>query len=447
MKKFLHAHATHPDAHMALALAAAQIDAQRQQPGHASEPTLGWLYLTDHFAGRASALLAELGQRWPAVAWVGAVGVGIAASGVEYFDEPALALMLAELPREQFRVFSGARPLGDFRAHTAQVHADPATADLGELVKDMSARTTAGYLFGGLASARTSALHIADGVWRGGLSGVAFDAGVALVSRVTQGCQPFGPLRTVTAARHNVVSTLDGEPALNCLLRDLRLEEFAEPRDALPKLRETLVGLSDAPDHDSDHTLSHAPSEAGGFHTPARRGAFGSDTRVRHLVGLDPARRGIAIADIAEPGMQLAFCSRNTDAARRDLVRICSEIREELEPQELPLSTAPAVKRGDLAVAPEPAEASAAGLAGKPAAEAATEAATEAGSAAQRIAGAIYVSCTGRGGAHFGAPSAELALVRHALGDVPLVGFFAAGEIARHHLYGYTGVLTVFRSA
>jgi small ligand-binding sensory domain FIST len=30
------------------------------------------------------------------------------------------------------------------------------------------------------------------------------------------------------------------------------------------------------------------------------------------------------------------------------------------------------------------------------------------------------------------------------LGDVPLVGFYAAGEIARHHLYGYTGVLTAF---
>ena len=25
-----------------------------------------------------------------------------------------------------------------------------------------------------------------------------------------------------------------------------------------------------------------------------------------------------------------------------------------------------------------------------------------------------------------------------------LIGFFAGGEIARHHLYGYTGVLTVF---
>ncbi len=62
----------------------------------------------------------------------------------------------------------------------------------------------------------------------------------------------------------------------------------------------------------------------------------------------------------------------------------------------------------------------------------------------RRIAGAIYVSCTGRGGAHFGAPSAELQTVRRALGDVPLVGFYAAGEIAHHHLYGYTGVLTAF---
>ena len=37
--------------------------------------------------------------------------------------------------------------------------------------------------------------------------------------------------------------------------------------------------------------------------------------------------------------------------------------------------------------------------------------------------------------------------MQHALGDVPLVGFFAAGEIAHQNLYGYTGVLTVFRHA
>ena len=56
----------------------------------------------------------------------------------------------------------------------------------------------------------------------------------------------------------------------------------------------------------------------------------------------------------------------------------------------------------------------------------------------------MYVSCTGRGGAHFGGPSAEALIVQRALGDVPLVGFFANGEIARNQLYGYTGVLTVF---
>ena len=141
---------------------------------------------------------------------------------------------------------------------------------------------------------------------------------------------------------------------------------------------------------------------------------------MRHLIGLDVARRGIAIGDIAEPGMRLAFCSRNAAAARRDLMRICAEIREETEPEALPLATAEALKNAGP---------------GEPA------------PAQTGIAGAIYVSCAGRGGPHFGAPSAELAIVRHALGDVPLVGFFAAGEIARHHVYGYTGVLTVFRSA
>jgi small ligand-binding sensory domain FIST len=60
------------------------------------------------------------------------------------------------------------------------------------------------------------------------------------------------------------------------------------------------------------------------------------------------------------------------------------------------------------------------------------------------MAGAIYVSCAGRGGPHFGGESAELQIVRRALGDVPLVGFFAGGEIAHQELHGYTGVLTVF---
>jgi small ligand-binding sensory domain FIST len=421
MKPFLHAHATHPDWRMALALAAAQIEAQRNEPGATAAPTLGWVYFTDLFSAHATPLLAELHQRWPGVQWVGASGVGIAASGVEYFDEPALALMLADIPRDRFRVFSGARPLGGFPAHTANVHADPGANDADELVRDMSVRTATGYLFGGLASARSMAVQIAEDVLTGGLSGVAFDARVALVSRVTQGCQPIGQTRTVTAVDRNVVTQLDGEGALDCLLRDLNFEG-ADPRAALPALRQTLVGLSDAPTPANERrTPGTGSALQGRFDSLIRRGAFGPDTRVRHLVGLDPGRRGIAIGDLAEVGSQIAFCTRNTEAARRDLMRICAEVREEVEPETLPLEAALALK-------------------GAPAGNVASP-------AAHGIAGAVYISCAGRGGAHFGAPSAELAIVKHALGDVPLVGFFASGEIAREHLYGYTGVLTVFRTA
>ncbi len=408
MRLFLHAHATHPDWRVALALAAAQIDAQaaaltggtdRREGDSAANFTLGWVYLTDLYAKDAEALFGELRRRWPTVSWVGAVGVGVAANGVEYFDEPALVLMLGNLPRERFRVFSGAQPLGGFAGHTAQVHADPSTPDLPLLLHELADLTATGYLFGGLASSRGLALHIADGVFEGGVSGVAFDADVALVSRVTQGCQPVGPVRRITRCERNLVLELDGEPALDVLLGDLKLDRTA-PHDAIDRLRQTLAGLSDA----TDVAL-------------ARPGQFGADTRVRHLIGIDPARRGVAVGDSVEPGMRLAFCQRDTEAARRDLVRICAEIREELEPEMLPLATALALQGSDAEHQPHP---------------------------ARRIAGAIYVSCSGRGGPHFGAPSAELAILRHALGDVPLAGFFAAGEIARRHLYGYTGVLTVF---
>ena len=321
MKLFLHGHATHPDWRVALGLCAAQVEAQRAAA--ACEPTLGWVYLTDHYAPHAAALVAALGEHWPGVQWVGATGVGVAANGVEYFDEPALVLMLADLPQSSFRVFSGVRPLGAgqpaFVAHTALVHADPSTGELAGLIHELSERVATGYLFGGLAASRTTPWHIAGGLLEGGLSGVAFDAGVGLVSRVTQGCQPVGPAREITRAERNEVLELDGEPALAVLLRDLAIDGD-DLRAALPRLRRTLVGLGD-----------------GGDDLLSRGRQFGADTRVRHLIGLDPARGGIAVADLVEPGMRLAFCARDTEAARRDLVRICAEIREELEPEALPL--------------------------------------------------------------------------------------------------------------
>jgi small ligand-binding sensory domain FIST len=155
---------------------------------------------------------------------------------------------------------------------------------------------------------------------------------------------------------------------------------------------------------------------------------------VRHLIGLDPARHAVAVAETVEFGMRLAFCTRDVAAARRDLVRACSEIREELSPDE-PASAAAGL---------QPAQ----GERGADTATVSPRFDPPAGwPSPRRIIGAVYVSCAGRGGPHFGGPSAEMQIIRHALGDVPLAGFFASGEIARHHLYGYTGVLTVFTGA
>lgn len=412
MSLFPFGHATHPQWPMAAALVLAQLRAQMTLPGHASAPRLGLLYITDHYAAQAQELLDHLRQELPQVQdWAGTVGVGIAVNNAEYWDEPAMALMLCDVPVDQYRVFSGVAPWPtEMAVQTALVHAEGQTPDLPELIAELAERTERRYVFGGLASSRAQSVQFASshqataeanrrGVFEGGLSGVALGPQVALLSRVTQGCRPISAERVVTEAEGHVIYQLDGQPALQVLLDDLGVS-LSQPQAALQAVRATLAGIS--------------PQGVDGV---GKTGHFGADVLVRHIVGLDPARQGVALGGLVDPGMKIAFCQRHAQAARADLMRICAELREALEPEHLSLDLAHALGAGEAQAAPHP---------------------------ARRIAGAVYVSCTGRGGPHFGGPSAEMQIIRHALGDVPLVGFFAGGEIAGSSLYGYTGVLTVF---
>lgn len=401
---------------MACGLVLAQLRAQMALPEYAGAPTLGLLYITDHYAGQARELLDHLQAELPEVAdWAGTVGVGICAPGAEYIDEPALSVMLCDLPVDQYRVFSGVAPLSagaPFTPHTALIHADMQTPDVADLIGEMAERTASGYLFGGLASSRHEVLQFASsghgnapgqgqagGVFSGGLSGVAFGAGIPLISRISQGSQPVAPEREITGADGNLLLSMDGEPALTLLMRDLGLKPGAS-RTALEVVRRTLVGLA-------------RPGKTG----VQLSGNFADDVIVRHIIGIDPARQGVAIAGQPQVGQRAAFCQRHPQGARADLVRVCAEIREELEPEALTETTAAVLAAPHDESSPHP---------------------------ARRIRGAIYVSCVGRGGAHFGGANAELQILRHALGDVPLTGFFAGGEIAHRYLYGYTSVLTVF---
>jgi len=357
----------------------------RHQLQEARKPNLGWCYLSDYYTEAADRILEALRERLPGVHWVGAVGVGVGAGSVEYFDEPAMALMLANLPPASFEIFSGPERLeagsNAFEPFTALVHAAGGSPDLPVQLRALSERTTSGYLFGGLSSARNQPLCFADDVLPGGLSGVGFGPDVSIFSRVTQGCQPIGPQRAFTRAERNYLVTLDHARALDCVVEDLGLSlEISDP-ELNDAVAETLVGLV-----------------AAGEDASTRPGQFGANTEVRHIVGVGRKGGLLVIAEPLEAGMQLAFCKRNAAAAKLDLLRIVGEVRAQAE-------------------------------------------------AAGGIMGTLYISCSERGGPHFGERHAEFSMVREALGEAPLIGFFAGGEIARHHLYGYTGVLTVFAGA
>ncbi len=125
----------------------------------------------------------------------------------------------------------------------------------------------------------------------------------------------------------------------------------------------------------------------------------GSDTgdyMVRNITGIDVARGWLAVGAQLSPGDSLMFVRRDPDTARRDMRRMLHALRE--------------------------------------------RAAREGG----RIAGGHYVSCVARGPHMFGRAGAEARMIREALGEFPLVGFYASGEISRDRLYAYTGVLTLF---
>ena len=408
---------------MAAALVLAQLKAQMALPGYARSPSLGLLYITDHYADEAAQLLEFMSQQLPEVkAWSGTVGMGVAANNAEYFDEPALSVLLCDIPPEQWRIFSGIAPiprkgLGDFAAQTALVHADEFTPDLSEVLEEMAQRTSAHYLFGGVTASRGPKVQFAldllrehqreqdgedSGVLQGGLSGVAFSPQVQWISRVTQGCRPIAPWGVVTASQDNLVLELDGVPALDVLLETLGITLEGDTQPAIQAVNATMAALLDA-----------------GSRQPHNTGHFGAQARVRHIVGLDATRRGVALETSVDVGSLMAFCQRHQSTARADLMRICAEIREELEPAEDVLPAHGSTRVDEVA-------------------------AYERTAVSRRILGAVYVSCSDRSGQFFGGSSAELQIVRRALGDVPLVGFFARGEIAAHRLYGDTGVLTVF---
>lgn len=270
---------------------------------------LGFLYVTDHFAGHLDDIRGVLAEASGVGHWVGTVGVGICASGIEYFDQPAAVALAGDFPEGTFRVFGAGNQAavqdlrcGDAQASIAIVHGDPQQGDIAERIHALAARTESGFLVGGLTSSRRRCTALADGPVAGALSGVAFSDAVTVATRLTQGSSPIGSAHQISGAQNNIVIELDDRPALEVLREEVGISGSEE----LSKLGgQVFVGL----------------------------GVPGSDTAdyvLRNLIGIDPGNRLIAVGDLVQKGQRLRFFRRDPETARADMARMLDSIREGL---------------------------------------------------------------------------------------------------------------------
>jgi len=273
---------------------------------------LGFVYVTDLYAPRVGDLLELLRARTGVEHWVGTVGIGICATGREYLDEGAMAIMLGSFGAGSFRVLSSLRTpadlardpltIGGAAGSFAVVHADPRNSMLNALLAELSRRLDSGFVVGGLTSSRTAHAQVADGIVEGGLSGVVFTDQIVVSTRHTQGCSPLGDAHTVTDAQRNVVIELDGRPALDVLREDAGLPAVTD----LDRIGGTVFAALPVSESDTD------------------------DYVVRNVVGLDERRGLVAVGENVRKGGRLMFCRRDRRSAVEDMARMLDSMKSGL---------------------------------------------------------------------------------------------------------------------
>jgi small ligand-binding sensory domain FIST len=136
---------------------------------------------------------------------------------------------------------------------------------------------------------------------------------------------------------------------------------------------------------------------------PTRTRFERGDFLVRGIMGLNQRDRAIAVADFVRRGQTVQLLVRDAESAGEDLrCLIASRSGGALRPEE------------------------------------------------RSAAGALIFSCNGRGSRMFSVPDHDVGCVREGLAaDLPLAGFFAAGEIGpigrRNFLHGFTASVALFR--
>jgi small ligand-binding sensory domain FIST len=375
-----------------------------------NEYTIGFLYVSDLLQEDAPSILNLLRSVTLVNNWVGSVGIGVCSSGREYFDKPAASVMLGNIPEDKFQLFSSGgindlterqklkKWLENNEAMLTLVHGIPGKNKNPAMGLEDIQRKTGGFLVGGLSSSRGEDFHIAGEVINEGFSGVAFSPSVSVATTLSQGCSPMGPVHVIT--RHeggNTIIELDNQRAIEVFLRDLRnmsgAKTHSDPAEIIIEEAD-LENPELAPE-------SIKPLFQGQVHAafPIAGADQQGDYIVRNILGVDPDFGHLRVAYEVGGGEHVLFVHRDKETIQADLSRTLVSLRKRITEE-----------RGEFAPR-----------------------------------GAVFISCLARAFSSMGEePLEEMKLVREIIGELPLCGFYASGEISNSRLYKYTAVLILF---
>ncbi|MBN4080400.1 FIST C-terminal domain-containing protein [Beggiatoa alba] len=313
---FLLAHASHTDWELALQQCIQQLDKHHgaADPTAATKPgsTLGFIYVTDPYASHFKKIINKLETHFPTIDWIGTIGLSICVSNIEYADQAAMAIMLTDIEKTDYRIFKEQATLQNNpdknQVQFAIVHGDPRNPMLTEQIETLAETLEPGYLVGGLTSANNYFYQYANGITEGGLSGVIFKHTDKIMTGLSQGCTPISKIFTLTKCEHHMAISIDNRPAL-----DVFKENIGE---ILARDINRAAGYIFA-----------------GFPVP---GSDTGDYLVRNIIGLDPHNHYIAIADDLKPNSPIMFCKRDSQTAIDDLKRMLTLLKQRLEESKKP---------------------------------------------------------------------------------------------------------------
>jgi len=330
------------------------------------QANFGLIYVTEPVASALPAMLRDLSAHTGVNSWVGGVGLGVCSAESEIFEEPAAVVITAALPENGFRVFAATKDPGSDLPRWHAAWIEKSRPALALVHADPRCPD--------LTKAAVDVASASGAFLVGGLVSHRCESPLVAAGPGETGLGSEGVSGVMLAPEIAVATSL----TQGCMP--------IGPTHRIDEARDNIVMVIDGRPalsvflEDIGPELAQDLRRLGGvvFVALPVAGSDTGDYLVRNLMAIDPGRGWVVVGAEIAAGDQILFCRRDPESARRDMMRMVRQLAGRLD--------------------------------GPPKA-------------------GVYVSCVARGANLFGEPGVETRLIRQTLGDFPLVGLFANGEI------------------